>query len=181
LEIRKIKSHIKTEALILYIPEINFRIPFLIRNFEAYYDERKALKEILKSNIFNKSKNFIKKNIFPNKRIPIIGDGIYSSSNELIGLTIKKDLFPVFKIKKPFHNKIKSKQRKLVKKIYQLYNSLFKKRFNVEGLFGNIKNKFQCFVNAATFEVANTLVYAKFLTFLFVIFLFLMFFYRTGL
>ncbi|GAB6045210.1 hypothetical protein JCM11957_15190 [Caminibacter profundus] len=90
----------------------------IIRNFEAYYDERKALKGILTDNIFNKAKTFLIRNFsfgeYENK-IPIIGDGIYSNSNELIDLTIEKDLLPIFRIKKPLHNEIKSTQRQLVK------------------------------------------------------------------
>jgi len=179
MEIRKIKSHIKTEAVILYIPELNFRIPLMIKNFQAYYDERKALKEILKDNMFNKAKSFLN-SVFSfekyNNKIPLLGDAIYSNSNELIDLTLKKDLIPVFKIKKPLHNEIKSKERKLVKEIYDKYkNSLFKKRFHIEGFFGNVKNKFFCFVNASTQKVAKTLVYAKFLARLLVVFLFYIF------
>ena len=147
----------------------------IIRNFKAYYDERKALREIIKINIFNKTKSFLIKNFSFEKyknKIPLIGDGIYSNSNELIDLTIKKDLLPVFKIKKPLHNEIKSNQRKLVKEIYENHKDLFKKRFHIEGFFGNIKNKLNCFVNATTYEVAKTLVYAKFLASLLVIFYF---------
>ena len=146
----------------------------MIQNFKAYYDERKALKEILKSNIFNKAKSILINNFSFDEyenRIPIIGDGIYSNSNELIDLTIKKDLLPIFKIKKPLHNKIKSKERLLVKEIYESYkDTIFKKRFNIEGFFGNVKNKFNCFVNAVTYEVAKTLVYAKVLAWLLVVF-----------
>jgi len=146
----------------------------MINNFKAYYDERKALKKIVKSDIFNKAKTFLIRNFsfdeYENK-IPIIGDGIYSNSNELIDLTLKKGLLPIFKIKKPLHNEIKSKQRKLVKKIYENHKNLFKKRFNIEGHFGNVKNKFNCFVNAVTYEVAKNLVYAKFLAYLLVLFL----------
>jgi hypothetical protein len=47
LEIRKIKAHIKTQAIIIYIPKLNLRLPLSINNFKAYYDERKALKEVL--------------------------------------------------------------------------------------------------------------------------------------
>ena len=150
----------------------------IIRNFKAYYDERKALREILKSNIFKKTKSFLIKNFSFEKyknKIPVIGDGIYSNSNELIDLTIKKDLLPIFKIKKPLHNEIKSKERRLVKEIYENNKDLFKKRFHIEGFFGNIKNKLNCFVNASSYKVAQTLVYAKFLARLLVIFLFLYF------
>jgi len=132
LEIRKIKSHIKTEAVLLYIPELNFRVPFLIKNFEAYYDERKALKEILNDKkIFTKADIFLSKTFDTEKRyenkIPILGDGIYANSNELIDLVLEKKLLPIFKIKKPLHNEIKSKQRKLVKKLYEKHKDLFKK------------------------------------------------------
>ncbi len=183
LEIRKIKSHIKTEAIILYIPELNFRIPLIIKNFEAYYDERKALRKIFEDGVFNKVKSFLI-NYFSFEKyeniIPILGDGIYSNSNELIDLAIKKDLLPIFKIKKPLHNEIKSKERKFVKKIYEKYkNDLFKKRFNIEGFFGNVKNKLNCYVNAVTYNVAKSLVYAKFLARLLVVFLFYIFFERT--
>jgi len=54
-------------------------------------------------------------------------------------------------------------------------NLLFKKRFDIEGFFGNVKNKFFCFVNASTQEVGKTLVYAKFLARLLVVFLFYIF------
>ena len=152
----------------------------IIRNFEAYYDERKALKEILIDHIFDKTQKFLIKNFsfdeYENK-IPIIGDGIYSNSNELIDLTIEKDLLPIFKIKKPLHNNIKSKQRKLVKEIYENHKDLFKTRFNIEGHFGNVKNKFNCYVNAVTYEVAKKLVYAKFLAYLLVVFLYLLFYF----
>ena len=58
-----------------------------------------------------------------------MGGAIYSNSNGLNDLTLKKDLIPVFKIKKPSHNKIKSKERKFVKEIYDKYkNLLFKKK-----------------------------------------------------
>ena len=147
----------------------------MINNFQAYYDERKALKEILKSNIFNKAKLSLIRNFSFDeyeKKIPILGDGIYSNSNEIIDLTFEKELLPIFKIKKPLNNNIKSKQRKLVKKIYEKHKGLFKKRFHIEGFFGNIKNKLHCFVNAATYEVAKKLVYAKFLARLLVVFYF---------
>jgi len=53
----------------------------MIKNFQAYYDERKVLKEILKDN-FNKAKSFL---IFLfkkyNNKIPLLGDAIYSNSN----------------------------------------------------------------------------------------------------
>ena len=107
--------------------------------------------------------------LYENK-IPLIGDGIYSNSNELIDLTLNKSLLPIFKIKKPLHNEIKSKQRKLIKEIYENNKDLFKKRFHIEGHFGNVKNKFNCYVNAATYKVAKTLVYAKFLAWLLVYF-----------
>ena len=96
---------------------------------------------------------------------------MYSNSNELIDLSFTKGLLPIFKIKKPLHNDIKSPQRKKVKEIYDKYkNSIFRQRFNIEGIFGNIKNKFNCYVNAVTFKVAKNLVYIKFLAYLFVIF-----------
>ena len=108
MEIRKIKSHIKTEAVIPYIPELNFRIPLMIKNFQVYYDERKVLKEILKDNMFNKAKSFLNF-IFSfekyNNKISLLGGAIYSNSNGLNDLTLKKDLIPVFKIKKPLHIK----------------------------------------------------------------------------
>jgi len=89
---------------------------------------------------------------------------MYSNSNELIDLSFTKGLLPIFKIKKPLHNDIKSPQRKKVKEIYDKYkNSIFRQRFNIEGIFGNVKNKFNCYVNAVTFEVAKNLVYMKFL------------------
>ena len=123
----------------------------MIQNFKAYYDERKALKEIFKSNIFNKAKSFLMKNFsfdeYENK-IPLLGDGVYSSSNELIDLTLKEKFIPIFKIKEALRNNIKSKQRKLVKEIYEKNKDLFNKRFHIEGLFGNGKNKFHCYVNA---------------------------------
>jgi len=79
--------------------------------------------------ILTKNFSFYK---FKNK-IPIIGDGIYSNSNELIDLTLKKDL----------HKKIKFKERLLAKEIYESYkDTIFKKRFNIEGHFENLKNKF---------------------------------------
>ena len=66
-----------------------------------YYDERKVLKEILKDN-FNKAKSFLN-SVFLfkkyNNKIPLLGDAIYSNSNGLNDLTLKKDLIPVFKIK----------------------------------------------------------------------------------
>jgi hypothetical protein len=96
---------------------------------------------------------------------------MYSNSNELIDLSFENGLLPIFKIKKPLHNDIKSPQRKKVKEIYDKYkNSIFRQRFNIEGIFGNVKNKFNCYVNAVTFEVAKNLVYMKFLAYLFVIF-----------
>jgi len=69
----------------------------IIRNFEAYYDERKALKEILIDHIFDKTQKFLIKNFsfdeYENK-LPIIGDGIYSETShqfcvyEIIAKTI---------------------------------------------------------------------------------------------
>ena len=102
-----------------------------------------------------------------------MGDGIYANSNELIDLVLEKKLLPIFKIKKSLHNEIKSKQRKLVKELYEKHKNLFKKRFHIEASFGNIKNKFNCYVNAVNYKVAKVLVYAKFLAMLLVIFLFL--------
>ena len=174
LEIRKIKSHIKTQAIGICIPELNLRLPLSISNFEAYYDERKALKEILNSELFSDLKSFLLENFsfesFENK-IPLLGDAMYSNSNELIDLSFENGLLPIFKIKKPLHNDIKSPQRKKVKEIYDKYkNSIFRQRFNIEGIFGNVKNKFNCYVNAVTFKVAKNLVYMKFLAYLFVIF-----------
>jgi len=155
----------------------------IIKNFKAYYDERKALKEILESNIFNKTKTFLTRNFSFDEyksKIPVIGDGIYSNSNELIDLTIKKDLIPIFKIKEPLHNNIKSKQRKLVKETCENYKDIFKKRFHIEGFFGNVKNKLHCYVNASSYEVAKTLVYAKFLAWLLVVF-YLFYFLKKNL
>ena len=174
LEIRKIKAHIKTQAIGIYIPELNLRLPLSINNFKAYYDERKALKEVLNNKLFNDLKSFLLENFsfesFENK-IPLLGDAMYSNSNELIDLSFENGLLPIFKIKKPLHNDIKSPQRKKVKEIYDKYkNSIFRQRFNIEGIFGNVKNKFNCYVNAVTFEVAKNLVYMKFLAYLFVIF-----------
>ena len=55
----------------------------MIKNFQAYYDERKVLKEILKDN-FNKAKSFLN-SVFLfkkyNNKIPLLGDAIYSNSN----------------------------------------------------------------------------------------------------
>jgi len=118
---------------------------------ERYHINLLPYKEVLKL-----CKKYFRKFEKYNNKIPLLGDAIYSNSNELINLTLKKDLIPVFKIKKPLHNEIKSKERKLVKEIYDKYkNSLFKKRFDIEGFFGNVKNKFFCFVNASTQEVAK--------------------------
>ena len=135
------------------------------------------MKGILDNNkLFKKLKSFLLKNFsFENfeGKIPLLGDAIYSNSNELIDLSLSNNLLPVFKIKKPLHNDIKSKQRKLAKEIYDKYkNTLFKQRFNIEGLFGNIKNKFNCFINAVNLDTAKNLVYIKFLAYLFVIFFF---------
>jgi len=145
-----------------------------INNFKAYYDERKALKEILNNKLFNDLKSFLLKNFSFKKyenKIPLLGDAMYSNSNELFDLSLEKGLLPIFKIKTPLHNNIKSPQRQKVKETYDKYkNSIFKQRFNIEGIFGNIKNKFSCYVNAVNFEVAKNLVYMKFLAYLIVIF-----------
>ena len=147
-----------------------------INNFKAYYDERKALKEILNSKLFNDLKTFLLKNFSFKKyenKIPLLGDAMYSNSNKLIDLSLEKGLLPIFKIKTPLHNNIKSPQRKKAKEIYDKYkNSIFKQRFNIEGIFGNIKNKFNCYVNAVNFEVARNFMYMKFLAYLIIIFLF---------
>ena len=67
----------------------------------------------------------------------------------MIDLTLKKDL----------HKKIKFKERLLAKEIYESYkDTIFKKRFNIEGHFENLKNKF----NWVTYEVAKVFVLLNF-------------------
>jgi hypothetical protein len=77
----------------MYISELNLRLPLSISNFKTYYDERKALKEVLNNKLFNDLKSFLLKNFsfknFENK-IPLLGVAMYSNSNESIIYLLKK-------------------------------------------------------------------------------------------
>jgi len=85
---------------------------------------------------------------------------------ELIKMVKGKGMIPIFKIGDGIHNKVRIKERRDAKKIYEENKEIYKMRYNIEGLIGDIKNSFKGYEEAKIYEVANVFVYIKFIAYM---------------
>ncbi len=82
-----------------------------------------------------------------------------------ISLYSVSDEICIFKIGDGVHNKVRTKERREEKKIYEGNKEIYKMRYNIEGLIGDIKNSFKGYEEAKIYEVANVFVYIKFIAY----------------
>ena len=120
-----------------------------------------TIKEIISRDEFKD----IKEIIGNGKEIKIIGDALYGMDKELIKIVKGEGMIPIFKIGDGIHNKVRTKERREAKKIYEGNKEIYKMRYNIEGLIGDIKNSFKGYEEAKIYEVANVFVYIKFIAY----------------
>jgi hypothetical protein len=142
IEVKQIKSHIRLEVIIA----VDNKGKALILGCEtgkAYASEIKMLHQIL-----NKV-DFI-------KGLPFIADKGYDSIS-VIQKILDIGLIPAIKIKETFRVKIKHTLRQLSKENWLKYG---KKRYRIESLFGNIKNKANSVFRVKREDIAKKLAIA---------------------
>jgi hypothetical protein len=115
----------------------------------------------------------------------VIADALYSTV-KFEKFALSKKLIPIIPTKDTLHTKIKNKFRKILKKYYEKYNFLYKKRNLIENTFAKIKLSFNDRENTKSCELAKTFILMKllllnFATLLTVIFIFLSFKYSQNL
>lgn len=152
-KIKQISSHVKTEVVIGVIGRKRYLKAVLVG--EAYKDERVMLKEMIRKGYIRlKGKG----NIF-------IGDKLYGMDNELLEELERRFDKLIIKVEDGIHNKVKSNIRLKVKRWYEGDKLLYKKRFNVEGFIGNVKNRYGSYEESKIYESAKSLVLGKFLAY----------------
>ncbi len=108
----------------------------------------------------------------------ILADALYST-NKLAKYLIDKNLIPVIPTKDTLHQKIKNPYRLKLKKYYEKYKSIYKKRNLIENTFAKIKISFSDKENTKNFNLAKKFILMKILLLNFATFLaiiFIMFF-----
>ena len=125
-ELRKIKSHIRLEAIV-GVSERNYTFIDGFYLDKAYSNENKMLFELLKNYSF--SSKFV------------LADALYST-NKLAKFLIDKLLIPIIPTKNTFRQKIKNHYRLKLKEYYEKYKLLYKKRNLIENTFAKIKISF---------------------------------------
>lgn len=155
-DIKKISSHVKVVVVIGVIGKKRYIKGISVG--DAYSDERVLLKRMLKEVRIEIEKR--KSNIF-------IGDKLYGMDNELLEELDKRFDKVIVKVEDGLHNKVRSEIRKRIKLIYEGNKEIYKKkRFNIEGFIGNVKNRYGSYEEAKTYESAKSMVLGKFLAYL---------------
>ena len=165
-ELRKVKSHIRLEAIVC-VSENSYTF---INGFyldKAYSNENKMLFKLLENYSF--SSKFV------------LADALYST-NKLAKYLIDKNLIPVIPTKDILHQKIKNPYRLKLKEYYEKYKSVYKKRNLIENTFAKIKIPFGDRENTKNISLAKKFILMKillllnFATFLAIIFILLLIF-----
>jgi hypothetical protein len=166
-ELRKVKSHIRLEAIVC-VTENNWTFIDGFYLDKAYSNENKMLFNLLQNYSF--SSKFV------------FADALYSTS-QLAKYLIDRKLLPLIPTKNTIHQKVRNIYRLKLKEYYEKYNTLYKKRNLIENTFAKIKLSFGDKENTKSPNLAKKFILMKllllnFATFL-ALFIFLFFIFQT--
>ena len=152
-EIRKIKSHIKTEVLIGSVKGKKFVLS--VKTDKAYTDENKLLLQMLNEGVFDK----IRGRYF-------LGDRYYGKNVKVLEELNRLGIDVIVPVKDKLRQKVRNKYRLKAKHNYEkeFKRKVYKRhRYKVEQLIGNVKNWFGDRFNSKSFELAQRYVLVGFL------------------
>jgi len=160
-ELRKVKSHIRLEAIVC-VSENNYTFIDGFYLDKAYSNENKMLFNLL--NNYSFSSKFV------------IADALYSTS-KLSKYLIHKNLIPIIPTKDSLHQKIRNHYRLKLKAFYDKYSHLYKKRNLIENTFAKIKLSFSDRENTKIPNLAKKSILMKLLLLNFATLLSILFFF----
>jgi len=152
-QIRKIKSHVKTEVLVGTVNGKKFVLS--AKTDKAYTDENKLLLQMLNEGVFEN----IKGRYF-------LGDRYYGKSIEVLKKLNELGFDVIVSIKDTLRQKVRNEYRLKAKNNYEkeFKKKVYKRhRYKVEQLIGNVKNWFGDRFNTKSFELAQRYVLVSFL------------------
>jgi len=152
-EIKKIKSHIKTEVLIGSVNGKKFVLS--VKTDKAYTDENKLLLEMLNEGVFEE----IRGRYF-------LGDKYYGKNVKVLEEINRLGFDVIVPVKDTLRQKVRNKYRLKAKHNYEkgFKRKIYRRhRYKVEQLIGNVKNWFGDRFNTKSFELAQRYVLVSFL------------------
>ena len=159
-ELRKVKSHIRLEAIVC-VSENNYTFIDGFYLDKAYSNENKMLFKLLQNYSF--SSKFV------------LADALYSTTT-LAKYLIDKHIIPVIPTKNSLHQKVKNPFRLKLKNYFEKYISIYHKRNLIENTFAKIKLSFGDKENTKNFELAKKFILMKILLLNIATFLAILFF-----
>ncbi|GAB6072936.1 hypothetical protein JCM14244_13130 [Venenivibrio stagnispumantis] len=146
-ELRKVKSHVKTEILIGIVKGI--KVVIGVNTGKAYSDECKLLTPMLDNIVFG-ARYFL-------------GDAYYGKE-KIIKKVEELGMRAIIPVKDTTHKRVRNEYRKKAKENYEKNKDIYKKeRYKIEQLIGNIKNEFKDRDNLKDLEMARLHVIARFI------------------
>ncbi len=151
LEIKKVKSHVKTVVLSVHLDNGKRFVLTLIPG-SSYASEVKAGERIIR---WFSERGFIRR-VLRNK--PLLGDKAYDSV-KFIELITFAGLKPYIKVKESFRKSVKSEVRLEAKRLVES-DDLYRYRGLVESIFGEIKQEVGSYERRRSFHLARLFVVA---------------------
>jgi len=146
-ELRKVKSHVKTEILIGIVKGI--KVVIGVNTGKAYSDECKLLTPML-DNIVFRARYFL-------------GDAYYGKE-KIIKKVEELGMRAIIPVKDTTHTKVRNKYRKKVQENYEKNKDIYKKeRYKIEQLIGNVKNRLKDKDNVKDLYMAKLHVITRFI------------------
>jgi len=151
-QIRKVKSHIKTEIVAGVVGNKKFVLS--VKTDKAYTDENKLLLQILEDEFFE-----IRGRYF-------LGDSYYGKNVKVLQKLYELGFDVIVPVKDTLRKKVRNEYRLKAKNNYEkeFKKKVYKKnRYKVEQLIGNVKNWFGDRFNTKSFDMAQRFVLVSFL------------------
>ncbi|GAB6072406.1 IS5-like element ISAae1 family transposase [Venenivibrio stagnispumantis] len=147
-ELRKVKSHVKTEILIGIVKGI--KVVIGVNTGKAYSDECKLLTPMLDNIVFG-ARYFL-------------GDAYYGKEKVIKKVEEELKMKAIIPVKDTTHKRVRNEYRKKAKENYEKNKDIYKKeRYKIEQLIGNIKNEFKDRDNLKDLDMARLHVIARFI------------------
>lgn len=150
-ELRKVKSHIKTE--ILTGKWGRYTVCLAVKAKQAYSDEVVMLNEII-----NQMGDSLQARYF-------IADGYYGRIELIKHMEEERKIRCIIAIKEPVHKTVRDWHRRMVKSRYdkEYYRQIYRKRSDIERFIGNIKNRWGDRDRTRIYNIAVNYVLMRFI------------------